>query len=202
MKQILIAVIVITLLLAAQAAWAEAPSDPNTWATATVIGPDQGSPAGDYSMCWSVVPTANWPAGWLLVGVEFSPDGNNPTNLVSTDQPATWNNELYSTSGPWLAWYANGTGVQSNLTNANGLLPATAATEQWCGGFTVSGAINDYNYHLVFVNSDGGANPNGKWEIVQSSLTATPVPEPGTLALLGTGLAGLTGIVIRRRRSK
>jgi hypothetical protein len=196
MSRVLVVFMLILLLVAAQAVWATPPSDPNTWATASVVGPNVGSPAGSYSNCWTVNPTSDWPAGWLLVGVEFQPDGNNPTGLASTIQPAGWNTTLYNTNGPWLAWYANGAGAQQGLNLTNGLDATAAGSAQWCGDFTTTGAINTYNYHLVFIH----LKTNGRYEIVQSSLEASPVPEPATLTLLGGGLLGLVGFVRRRKK--
>ena len=192
--------VALLLLALATAGWA-ASSDPNDWATADVSGPLVGSPQGTYTSTWGVSPTADWPTEWLLIGVEFHPDGNAPSNLSSSVVPSGWNTDLYNPSDGWLAWYANGSGQQSGMTNANGLTAAQAGSATWTGAYTTTGAINTLNYHLVFVNSLGGPNPNGQWQIEQSSLTADPVPEPATLALLGTGLAGLMVSFKRRRRA-
>jgi hypothetical protein len=195
MGRILVILTLVLLLGAVSAVWATPPSDPNTWATASATGPDIGSPAGSYSMCWTINPTADWPAGWLLVGVEFQPDGA-PTSFASTTQPSGWS--LYNPNDGWLTYYANGTGTQQSLTLTNGLDATAADSAEWCSSFTTSGPINDYNYHLVFVTQ----KPNGGYETVQSSLETDPnnVPEPATLTLLGGGLLGLVGFVRRRKK--
>lgn len=43
------------------------------------------------------------------------------------------------------------------------------------------------------------ANGSGPWD--QGSLSVTPVPEPGTLALFGMGLIGVAGLIRRRIRA-
>ncbi len=43
---------------------------------------------------------------------------------------------------------------------------------------------------------------NGEYYITVDSLSADPVPEPTTIALLGFGLVGIAGVEVRRRRKK
>jgi hypothetical protein len=77
------------LAIAATAAWAAPPSDPNLWATAAVDAPTQGEPTGTSTSTWTVSPSvADWPGGWLLIGIEFQPDGNGLTNITSITVPS------------------------------------------------------------------------------------------------------------------
>ena len=77
--------------------------------------------------------------------------------------------------------------------------PSTQNWGQFSHTFTASGAATIIGLR----NADPGSdNDNGLDNVVLLDLgvPGTSVPEPGTLALFGLGLAGLGGITLRRRR--
>lgn len=77
--------------------------------------------------------------------------------------------------------------------DTTGSATATSLTFELTGA-TSATVISDLGLHVA-----GAACPSGQTCFTTSS-TITPVPEPGTLGLLGTGLLGLGGLVRRRIR--
>lgn len=60
---------------------------------------------------------------------------------------------------------------------------------------TYTDAVGTMNIFVTFLN--GGTTG----AIVTGNLELTPVPEPGTMALLGSGLLGIAGMIRRRRNA-
>ncbi|MCW8308486.1 PEP-CTERM sorting domain-containing protein [Acidiphilium sp. PA] len=110
----------------------------------------------------------------------------------------------YTTGGPQSYVVAN-TGVYT-ITASGGQGGASTSNNYGGGlGATVSGSIlltagTTLDLEVGGMggsSTDGGGGGGGSWVFDMSA--PTPVPEPGSLAVFGTGLIGL-GLVVRKRR--
>jgi hypothetical protein len=81
-------------------------------------------------------------------------------------------------------------GDGSHYYTLNGVISGT-----WYNGATVSGATTQ-----LTINTGKGFF-GGSTDIIGGVTTITAVPEPGTLALLGTGLLGLAGALHRKLKA-
>jgi hypothetical protein len=124
-----------------------------------------------------------------FTGVAF--DGTN----LWTDGGLTSNNLFrYTTGGALLATIPLG-------SVCGGVGYDASDNTLWCGDF---GSVHHYSTTGVLLgsfNTTSGAYHDGL-EVANLTSAPTPVPEPSTLLLLGSGLAGLSFGVGRRRRAQ
>lgn len=121
-----------------------------------------------------------------------------PTGLVIQG------NTLYTAS------IMNGLILATDLTNdttsvfANTSIPfSTSSLAALSGGNLIAGDASGANPSEIYIFSADGSSFSG-YDLglgQVGGITVAPVPEPGTLALVGMGLAGVTTMLRRRRRA-
>ncbi|MFQ3548503.1 MAG: PEP-CTERM sorting domain-containing protein [Armatimonadota bacterium] len=117
----------------------------------------------------------------ITVSLDAKRSGTGPSNMK-------W---IYSTDGSnWIE-----SGVFANLTS-----------DAWFNGFildlsSISAAANNPNFIVGFVsNATYGSTGTIRYDMVTISGDQVVIPEPGTIVALGSGLVGIAGVAIRRRK--
>ncbi len=159
--------------------------------------------------------TVNYdPASGLFTGANFTVSYLNTTTGVTSDYHFTTitsqgNFATYTSSGAATSAnsvdFLDGTGddVFFQLT-----LPQGFTSGNVCSGTNTSGCLvyagQPYYYNTSLDQYDGtftNGTPNFTARLeVASDGTLTPTPEPSSIAMLGTGLAAITGVARRRFR--
>jgi hypothetical protein len=128
------------------------------------------------------------------------PDPDNDVSIAPTFNPGTstvYVEGILENGGT----FADGSGVGFDLSNllvinGNEISSADLEDLHLLVGGTISATVNTQGYNTEgYVSGSGQANIPYTLEVVG---TYSPVPEPSTIALLGTGILGLAGAAHRK----
>ena len=172
---------------------------PTSYANAVVSS--GGNPNGAWTEAMTTTTWSDYYAGQLqLMTVSGNTDPNAADYVLSFDAIGSQAGPIQLGLQSWQNNYFGG----SQIINAT-LNDQLTAANQWqtftvnlgtIAGANPTGATWQLNFQL---NSWQWSGPSNTDTLTVDNITLTAVPEPGSLALIGLGMAGL--IMIRRRHS-
>jgi len=124
------------------------------------------------------------------VNLGFSPSGTVSGLSLPVHPSGTWTFATGSLSNSGCG--ANSGAFVCASSSTGGVTIVQGGTYTWTWNYTLAGSI--FGADQVHI----GANYDPHNGLIVSQTGATPIPEPGTLALFGSGLLGIAGIIRRR----
>ncbi|MEO8336728.1 MAG: PEP-CTERM sorting domain-containing protein, partial [bacterium] len=149
-----------------------------------------------------------WDANLTSLSPSAGWDGSNTRfNNLTLYRQAAWLTTQYATASA-----ADVAQIQATIWNlfpGSPTPPAVSPSSTWLtqAQTYVATNTNDATYQSFFVVTDvNKSDPNSVQEFIIYDDTfnpnVTPTPEPATLMLVATGIAGIAGVRIRRRNKK
>jgi PEP-CTERM motif len=130
------------------------------------------------------------PSGNINSGPTLVSSPNGDTSLWKTDTDSLSNGGCGTNSGAFIC-----SSALSTYNSGNGLLIAQNGVYTWTWNYTLSN--NTLIDGVGDVHVGANYNPHNGWIVSETGATPS-VPEPGSLALFGTGLLGLAGFMRRK----